>query len=69
MIQNMKLFFEDEDGIVTSKLSGSYIPCFSVYVKVSQRLLNIQWCFFAIQFLCSLVDYYYSFWICQNVLV
>ena len=22
-----------EDGVVTSKLSGSYIPCFSVYVK------------------------------------
>ena len=22
-----------EDGVVTSKLSGSYIPCFSVYEK------------------------------------
>ena len=25
-----------EDGVVTSKLSGPYIPCFSVYVKVSE---------------------------------
>ena len=30
---NIFTFLLTEDGVVTSKLSGSYIPCFSVYVK------------------------------------
>ena len=34
LISSYHIFYlVTEDGVVTSKLCGSYIPCFSVYVK------------------------------------